>query len=200
MSNKSHIVMFLEWLKSTDTLGVILSEDKMYVIYEKYLNVDAGLQQDEKIQLFCFMYKTIGCVNLHWKENALAGARYSEIVTQSDKTMGFFVLKYYGSVPPDNGQPAAVRKQKLSGKLLKDAMIWFNKQSRTLAELKIQHLTRVQELDQELNAHIMNEVKMYLRGQSIISDTPSQTTLREKAQLNNLHDYTKLFGTPQAAL
>ena len=198
VTNTSQIVMFLEWLTATGWLGVILSAEELFTVYKKYLIDGAVLQQDEKTHLFCFMHELIGCVNLHWKEHALAGSRYSEVVTQSDETMGFFVLKYYSNVSPDNGQKGLGRKQKLSGKLLSNAMIWFNEQSKTLVELKLQHKTRVQELDRELNMYIMNEVKLYMHGQGTTHQMQSQTTLCTQVELDNLHDFTKLFGTQQA--
>ena len=185
----------LGWTKVNGPLGNILPIDEMFDLYKTYLVGATRLMDVETTHLFCFLQEMIGCVSLQWKEAAFRDARYSDIATQSDKTFGFFVLKYYGNILSDNDSISHKRKQRMSGKMLEKAMLWFNEQSKALASLKMQHQSRVHDLDIELTAYINEGTKWHVTGTSIgASDSSCFTEQKQREELDNLHDFSKLFG------
>lgn len=166
----------------------------MLALYKKYFEGSLSLNELERQHLFRFLHEMIGCVNLQWKDASLTGLRYSEVVTQSDETMGFYVLKYYDNIVPENGREGAERKQKLSGKRLRDAMLWFNEQSKELVAMKKKFQARKQQLDIDLCEYIRKQMKWQMNGLGNTTEMPSLTKQRRREELNNLHDFTKLFG------
>ena len=76
-----------------DSLSQIPDHEYLLSVYEQYLKNKKHLKTVDKLMLYRFMQDLIGCVNYQWKESAASGARYSSTVTQSDESMGFFVLK-----------------------------------------------------------------------------------------------------------
>ncbi|HEY9297689.1 MAG TPA: hypothetical protein VIQ31_15250 [Phormidium sp.] len=181
-------------MKASGLLGAIPRSDALLNIYKSYLKQTSSITEEEKILLFRFMHEMIGCVNLQWKDAALSSARYSEVVSQSDETMGFFVLQYYGDVPPENGRAGAEKKQKLSGKRLSDGIVWFNNTSKWLTDIKAKYTARVQDLDNELHMYITKRAQLHTNRSSAMVLSHSVTKQRAKEALDNLHDFSKLFG------
>lgn len=166
----------------------------MLNLYKAYFEDSSVLNDVDKAMLFRFLQEMIGCVNLQWKEAAYRGARYSEIVTQSNKTMGFFVLKYYGKILSDNNSECIDRKQRMTGKLLDKAILWFNEQSKAMVLLKTSHPERVHELDVELSDYINDRMKWHVNAINDTKDPFCLTKHQQQEELKNLHDFTKLFG------
>jgi len=52
--------------------------------YKDYIE-NHDLAVDDRQMLFCFFHEIAGCVNLIWKEKALKGGSFSNVVTASDK-------------------------------------------------------------------------------------------------------------------
>lgn len=113
---------FLGWTKANGLLSNILNIEEMFGLYKKHFEGTTRLSDMEKQHLYRFLHEMIGCINLDWKDSCLTGSQYSEVVTQSDETMGFFVLKYYQSVPSEMSGESSARKQRLSGRHLIQAM------------------------------------------------------------------------------
>jgi len=110
------------------------------------------LEQDAKEELIWFTSKMIPAVQKHWKPFRARGnkngnkiAKYYDTVTASNEAFGLFLLKYYADIQSLLKKPRVknkqqqgelkVKKEKLSGKQLRDAMFDYDKWYRQLNNL-----------------------------------------------------------------
>ena len=108
------------------------------------------LEQDAQQELIWFTSKVMPAVQKHWKPFWARGsnkiAKYYDAVMASDEAFGLFLLKYYADIQSfskkpgvKNRQPQSelkVKKEKLSGKKLRDAMLDYNKWYRQFNNLR----------------------------------------------------------------
>ena len=81
-----------------------------------------------------------------WKEKSLKGGTFSKVVTTSDETFAFFIMRDYDKIPTKEDR----KKDKLAGKRLDNVMQFFDGMMKEIKQMKLEHSEQIPQLDEEI--------------------------------------------------